>query len=204
MLHTIIFIGRSGCGKGTQADLLKNRIAKHDLDQRKILYVESGDGFREFVRGKSYSARLSRAIYERDARQPDFLATLMWGEMLLDQLDEDMHLIFDGVARSKLEAKMLSTALWFYERERPTVFYINVSRKWSEEKLLRRGRADDSNLARIDKRLDWFDKDVVPAIEYFKTNPFFNVIEINGEQSVEAVHAEIIAKYEYSGDQTKV
>lgn len=204
MLHTIVFIGRSGCGKGTQADLLKNRIAKHDLEQRKILYIESGDGFREFVRGKSYSARLSRALYERDARQPDFLATLMWGEMLLEQLDEDMHIVFDGVGRSESEAKMLSTALWFYQRERPTVFYINVSRKWSEEKLLRRGRADDANLARIDKRLDWFDKDVIPAIEYMQRNPFFNVIEINGEQSVEAVHAEIVAKYEYGGDQTKV
>ncbi len=198
MLHTVIFIGRSGCGKGTQAELLRNRIKEHDVAKRQILYIETGDGFREFVRGKSYSSRLSKAIYDRDARQPDFLATLMWGKMLLETLDEDMHLVFDGVARSKPEAHMLSTALWFYEREKPTVIYINVSRKWSEDKLLKRGRADDVNLARIDKRLDWFDKDVIPSIEYFKENPFFNVIEINGEQSVEAVHAEIISKYEYA------
>lgn len=198
MLHTVIFIGRSGCGKGTQAELLRNRIREHDHEKRQILYIETGDRFREFVRGKSYSSKLSKAIYDRDARQPDFLATLMWGKMLLDQLDEDMHLVFDGVGRSLSEARMLSTALWFYERERSTVIYINVSRKWSEEKLLKRGRADDVNLARIDKRLDWFDKDVVPAVEYFKTNPFFKVLEINGEQGVEAVHAEIIAKYEYA------
>ncbi|HRH25512.1 MAG TPA: nucleoside monophosphate kinase [Parcubacteria group bacterium] len=198
MLHTVVFIGRSGCGKGTQAELLRNRIKEHDLKKRQILYIETGDGFREFVRGKSLSSRLSKAIYDRDARQPDFLATMMWGKMLLEQLDEEMHLVFDGVARSKAEAHMLSTALWFYEREKPTIIYINVSRKWSEEKLLKRGRADDVNLARIDKRLDWFDKDVIPSIEYFKENPFFRVIEVNGEQSVEAVHAELISKYEYS------
>ena len=57
---------------------------------------------------------------------------------------------------------------------------------------------DDVNIERIDKRLDWFDKDVLPAIGYFRSNPFFRVIEINGEQNVEAVHAEIVAKYEYN------
>ncbi|MHB1330429.1 MAG: nucleoside monophosphate kinase [Minisyncoccota bacterium] len=198
MLHTVIFIGRSGCGKGTQAGLIRNRIAEHDLDKRSILYVESGDKFREFVRGNNFSAKLSKVIYDRDDRQPDFLACLMWGGMLLEQLEENMHLVFDGVARSESEAKMLTTALWFYERVKPTVVYINVSRKWSEEHLLARGRSDDVNIERIDKRLDWFDKDVIPAIEYFKSNPFYRVIEINGEQSVEAVHAEIISKYEYS------
>lgn len=199
MLHTIIFIGRSGCGKGTQAGLIKNRISDHDLDKRNILYVESGDKFREFVRENNFSAKLSKIIYDRDDRQPDFLACLMWGGMLLDQLAENMHIVFDGVGRSESEAKMLTTALWFYERIKPTVVYINVSRKWSEEHLLKRGRADDVNIERIDKRLDWFDKDVLPAIEHFKSNPFYRVIEINGEQSVEAVHAEIVSKYEYSG-----
>ncbi len=198
MLHTVVFIGRSGCGKGTQADFLKNRINSHDLDKRNILYIETGDRFREFVRGRSYSSNLSKIIYDRDARQPDFLACLMWGGVLLEQLEENMHLIFDGVARSEPEARMLSTALWFYKRENPTVIYINVSRKWSEEKLLKRGRTDDVNIERIDKRLDWFDKDVLPAIGYFRSNPFFKVIEINGEQDVEAVHAEIVAKYDYN------
>jgi len=196
MLHTVIFIGRSGCGKGTQADLLKERIVKEDHRKRKILYIETGDRFREFVRGKSFSSKLSKIIYDRDARQPDFLATVMWSEILINHLEEDMHLVFDGVARSQSEAKILSTALWFYQREKPAVIYINVSRKWSEEKLLRRGRSDDVNISRIDKRLDWFDKDVIPSIEYFKSNPFFRVIEVNGEQSVEKVHEEILSKYE--------
>ena len=197
MLSTVIFIGRSGCGKGTQADLWKDRITRLDDEKRKILYVESGDRFRKFIRGSSFSSKLSSVIYERDLRQPDFLACLMWGGQLLEELDDNMHLVFDGAPRSKPEAELLTTALEFYKREKPLVIHIDVSRKWSETRLLARGRADDVNISKIDKRLDWFDEDVQPAIEYFKSNPFYRVIEVNGEQAIEKVHRDLVAEYEY-------
>lgn len=173
---------------------------KLDAQKRGILYIETGEAFRHFFGGGSYSAKLANEIYERDERQPDFLAVRMWGDMLIDSLGEDTHLVFDGVARSRPESEMLTSALKFYKRERVTVIYINVSRKWSETRLLARGRHDDVNLSKIDKRLDWFDKDVMPAIEYFKQDPLYQVIEINGEQPIDKVHADIIAKYEYSAD----
>ena len=197
MLHTIILIGRSGCGKGTQADLLKNRINKHDAEKKPILYIETGEHFRNFIRAESYSSKLSKSIYEIDERQPDFLATLMWGNMLLEELHEEMHLVFDGVARSKPEAELLTTALKFYKREKPTIIYINVSRDWSEKRLLARKRLDDANLSKIDKRLDWFDRDVMPAVDYFINNSYYRVLEINGEQSIAKVHSDIIAVYDY-------
>lgn len=197
-MHTIIFIGRSGCGKGTQADLLKNRIKKFDPNDRQILYVETGEHFRNFVRGQSFSSRLSRAAYEKDERQPDFLACYMWSNMLLEELDENMHLVIDGAPRALDEAQILTSALTFYSREKPAVIYLNVSRKWSEERLLSRHRGDDASLSRIDKRLDWFDKDVMPAVEYFKNNDYYRFFDINGEQSIEQVHAEIVAQYDYA------
>lgn len=200
MLHTMIFIGRSGCGKGTQTRLFMERVHRHDHEKRKILYIESGERFRKFIRGKSFSAKLASGIYKQDKRQPDFLAGLMWGSELVDELEEDMHLVFDGVARSEPEARMLTTALRFYGRERATVVYIDVRRKWSEEKLLKRGRSDDLSIEKIDKRLDWFDEDVIPAIKYFKTDPFYRVLEIDGEQKIEVVHRDIVAKYDYAKD----
>jgi adenylate kinase family enzyme len=198
MLHTVIFIGRSGCGKGTQADLLKERIHRLDADKRHILYVETGDHFRHFIQGKTYSSKLSSEVYAKDERQPDFLACWMWSNVLLHELEENMHLVFDGAPRALDEARVLTTALHFYRRERPTVIHLDVSRKWSEEHLLKRHRLDDVSLKRIDSRLDWFDKDVVPALEYFKSNPFYRVLEIDGEQSIEKVHSDIVAAYEYS------
>ena len=195
MLHTVIFIGRSGCGKGTQADLLKDLIANTDPDKRQILYIETGYCFRNFIRGDNYSSRLSKKVHESDKRQPDFLACYMWGNILIEELDENMHLVFDGAPRSLPEAKVVTTAMKFYEREKPTVIYINVSRKWSEERLLSRGRADDHSISKITKRLNWFDEDTLPVIEYFKTDKLYQFIEINGEQTIEKVHADIVAAY---------
>jgi len=196
-LHTVIFIGRSGCGKGTQAALFKDRIYKNDLEKRHILYIQTGERFREFLRGDNWSSRISKDINDAGVLQPGFLACLMWGNQLVEEMADAMHLVFDGVGRTKIEAEMLTTAIEFYKRDKPTVIYIDVSRKWSEERLLSRGRSDDKDLSQIIKRLNWFDKDVMSSIEYFKSNPYYKFIEINGEQPIEKVFSDIVSQYEY-------
>jgi adenylate kinase len=196
--QTIILIGRSGCGKGTQATLLRHRLDHIDRERQPILYVETGQHFREFIREGTFSSTLSKETYERDERQPNFLACWMWSKVLIEELTEGMHLIFDGAPRARAEAEILTTALRFYSRVKPVVIHINVSREWSEEKLLKRGRSDDVNIEKIDRRLDWFDRDVIPAINYFKSDPYYHYIEVNGEQPVEKVHADIVAAYGYA------
>ncbi|MBX4200452.1 nucleoside monophosphate kinase [Candidatus Parcubacteria bacterium] len=195
LLHTVIFIGRSGCGKGTQAALLKDVIHKRDPEKNQIVHIETGDRFRGFIQSDSYSAALSEEASRVGRRQPDFLACYMWADTLITELGENMHLFFDGSPRSVTEAKLLATALEFYKRESPIIINLEVSRKWSEEKLLARGRVDDKTLADIDKRLDWFDTDVMPTIEFFRNNPYYKVLDINGMQSIEDVHDEIMEKY---------
>jgi adenylate kinase family enzyme len=121
----------------------------------------------------------------------------MWANVLIEEMAPDMHLVFDGAPRAHAEAELLTTALQFYSREKPAVIHINVSREWAEKRLLARGRADDRTLAKITKRLNWFDEDVVPAVEYFRANPYYRFLEIDGEQSIEEVHADIIRAYDY-------
>ncbi|MGB3921825.1 MAG: nucleoside monophosphate kinase [Minisyncoccia bacterium] len=195
MLQTVIFIGRSGSGKGTQASLLMNKIKERDTT-RQILYVETGDHYRSFVRRGNFSARLANEVYEKDELAPDFLGCWLWGAMLIDELDDGMHLVFDGAARTLLEAQVLTSALKFYKREKPIVIYIDVSNKWSDDRLLARGRADDRSLSKINKRLKWFDEQVVPAIEYFRRTPYFRLIQVSGEQAIEKVHADIMREYD--------
>ena len=194
--QTVIFIGRSGCGKGTQAALFKDWLHKEDLEKNQILYVETGVKFRHFIEGESFSSHLSKIDYEKDERQPDFLACLMWGNMLVEELGENMHIVFDGAPRSLTEAHLITTAFDFYHRLRPTIIHLDVSRDWSEEKLLARGRSDDKTLAKISRRLNWFDADTSSAIEYFKTTPKYNYIRINGEQSIENVFKDILKNYD--------
>jgi len=191
---TFIFIGRSGCGKGTQAELLiKHLEEKGEISSdNPLFYLESGNRFRDFIKGTSHSSRLAKEIMDRGERQPDFLAVWNWSHLLVENIMGDEHIIFDGTPRSLLEAQALDTALKFYKREKPQVFFMNVSRDWSRTRLLERGRFDDKDQSEVEKRLDWFEKDVMPAVEYYRIHPDYKFTDINGEQTIEEVHAEIL------------
>lgn len=190
--QTFIFIGRSGCGKGTQAELLQKYVKEKD-PAGEIFYLETGANFREFIKGSSYSSQLADRVYQTGDRQPDFLAIWMWSHVMVDSFRGTEHLFVDGTPRSLAEAMALTTAMNFYERK-PVVVYLNVSRTWSEQRLLARHRADDVSADMVKKRLDWFEHDVMPAIEYFNVNDLYRLLEVNGEQSIEQVHADIVAK----------
>lgn len=190
MLYTFILIGRSGCGKGTQAALLREKL--HKADKKKILYVETGDRFRRFIRGKEYTAEKAKEINDAGGRQPDFLACWMWGSELVEELGNDMHVVFDGAPRAPTEARVLTTAFEFYGREKPIVVYLNVGKRWSEDRLLERARKDDSSLQKITKKLEWFETSVEPTIDYLKKNSYYNFVEVDGEQSIKEVHKAII------------
>lgn len=190
--QTFIFIGRSGCGKGTQIELLSKKLKEKNPDIG-INYISTGKDLRKFWEGDSYTHKLSKDIVEKGGLQPEFLVTYLWGKDLVEDMNGDEHLIFDGTPRRLNEAEVLDSAIRFYQRENPTVIHLDVSREWSTERLLGRGRADDE-VEQIKKRLDWFDEDVVPAMEYLRNNPTYNFIDINGEQSIEKVFEEMIEK----------
>jgi adenylate kinase family enzyme len=193
--QTFIFIGRSGCGKGTQVELLKKYVQEKDPNGE-IFYLETGAQFREFVKGEGYSNVLSNKVYKTGERQPDFLAVWMWANYLINNFKGTEHAFFDGITRSLPEAMTFTTAMEFYNRK-PVVIHINVSRDWSEARLSARGRADDINIDEIRKRLDWFDKDSAPAIDYFNVHSQYKLIEVNGEQPIEDVHKEILNKLNF-------
>ena len=189
---TFIFIGRSGCGKGTHTALLIEKFKQKNPEP--IYYLESGENFRNFIKGESYSNILSKKIYESGALQPEFLAVWTWSHLLVENFKEGEHLILDGTPRKLREAHVLETALDFYNLENVYVIYLNISREESKKRLLVRGRFDDRDPKEVDKRLDWFDKDVLPTVEFYRNNPRYNFLDINGEQSIEDVHKELVGK----------
>ena len=189
--QTIIFIGRSGAGKGVQSDLLKKYFAEKTPDVP-IFYLETGVHFRKQVKESGYTWDRARIVNEVGGRQPDFLAVWIWSQLFIDELKGNEHLICDGTPRSLGEAQMLSTALPFYERTNPTVVLLDVSRAWAEERLRGRGRADDVDPAVVARRLAWYEDDVVPAVEYYRQNSMYRFLHINGEQTPEEVRADIL------------
>jgi len=193
-LQTFIFIGRSGCGKGTQAELLKKYVEEHDTEKKSIYYLETGERFRNFLSKDGYSNKLAREIAEKSELQPSFLAISMWSNSLIENLNGEEHIFIDGTPRTLPETYILETALSFYKRGRAKVVYINVSREESEKRLLARGRNDDKKSGDIEKRLNWFDNEVVPAVMYLSQSKNHDFFDIDGEQSVEDVHKELISK----------
>lgn len=188
-LKTFVIIGRSGCGKGTQAQLLIEELKKRDSETT-IQYLEAGAKFRELIARPNFTGKLAKKITDEGGLQPAFLAIHNWAHLFIENINGDEHLVIDGSPRKLDEAKILHEAFVFYGRPKPTIIYINVSKNWSTEKLMARGRGDDKK-TEIENRLSWFDTDVLPAIGYFKSQDDLDVIEINGERSIEEVQNEI-------------
>ena len=189
---TFIIFGPSGSGKGTQAHLLIDLLKKID-SERKVMYIETGRRFREFADSGSYTATLVKGVMSTGALLPEFLPIWMWTEILVHDFAGNENIIFEGVSRREHEAPILDSAMRFYKRENPYVISINVSKEWATQRLNARGRYDDTP-ADIIERLNWYDKNVIPAIDFFKNDPYYKILEINGEQSIEDVHKEIVQK----------
>ncbi len=189
---TFIFFGPSGAGKGTQAKILIEHLKNID-PERKTLYIETGQRFREFITEASYTAEKTKEVIDNGGLLPEFLPIWIWSEYFVKHVGGDEHMILDGLSRRAHEAPILNSAMKFYGREKPYVISIEVSRDWAREKLMGRERGDDK-IEQIEKRLDWFDENVLQAMEYFKNNEFYNFVSVNGEQSIVEVNKEIMSK----------
>ncbi|MCR4334608.1 MAG: nucleoside monophosphate kinase [Patescibacteria group bacterium] len=190
--QNFILIGRSGCGKGTQGKLLMEYLKKTD-PARNVMYVQTGGEFRKFIEGDSLTQKNSKEIYDKGGLQPEFLAVYMWTKFFVDNYKGDENIIIDGTPRKLYEARTLESMWSFYKISNPTVIYLKVSKEWSIDKLLARGRFDDTEKD-IETRLSWFETDVVSTIEYYKNNSLYNFFEVNGEQEIEKVWQELESK----------
>lgn len=191
MRNFYAFIGKSGCGKGTQAELLKKYLEEKD-PSRPVLWFGSGDHLRTLAKGASYTAKRTREYTDNGWLIPEFLIISIWADFFTAHLQKDEQVILDGTPRKIDEARVLEGTSEFY-RAKICVVYINVSREWAMDKLLARGRADDTKES-INKRLDWYESDIKPTIEFFKNHQKHTFLDINGEQTIDDVHREIVDK----------
>lgn len=176
-------MGRPGSGKGTQAKLLCKAIGA-DI-------YSSGNRLREMAKGQGYVAGKVKQVLDDGALLPSWFSSHMFVEVLLGLAPEDT-IVFEGACRRLHEAQAFDEAAAWLERPYRAIF-LNISDAEVEKRLALRktteGRSDDASDT-IERRMREYEEHTALAVELFKSKG--NVIEINGEQAIEEVHAEIL------------
>ena len=190
MSHAYIFYGKAGSGKGTQAKLLKAYLESLG---RKVIYVETGGLFREFTQANtSFAAKRTREVIDNGQLMPPFFPIYLWADQLIKNFDGTQDIILDGVARRIEEAPVIDSAMDFFQIEKTTVFNIHIADATAQARLSIRGdRADDASAEKIQKRLDWYQTNVMPVVDYFKAHSHFAFSEIDGEPDVDHVFDQV-------------
>ena len=158
-----------------------------------VLHVETGNLLREFIKGNLYIQKIIKNVLDKGELAPESVAIDIWMNYLVTHFTGKEHIIFDGTPRKIVEAHLLDDFLKFFRIPKYKVIYINTSREECTKRLVARQRSDDTT-DDIAHRMDWFDTEVIPCVEFFKQDRDCEVIEINGNQSIEAVNAEFIQK----------
>jgi len=189
----IIFIGRSGSGKGTQAVLMKEFLEKRD-GKGSVFYLSTGEHMRGLIKEKpelETSKFLDQKVMAVGAKAPDFLTIWIWAKELIYNAKNNQHFIFDGTPRTLLEAKTLDEALEFYERKNIKPILVDVSTEEVRARMLSRKRADDTE-EQIKNRLAYYEKRVAPAVEYYRNDSKNKLIKIDGNpHDVNLIHENI-------------
>lgn len=157
--QTIIVLGRSGSGKGTQIDLLKENLGGS------CLHISTGNLFRALAETGTYTGRKIKEVIEKGGLPDEWLAEFLWQREIIEKIKGDEHIIFDGTPRRLPEAEEMNMVLAWLGRQAQAVL-VDITEAEARARLLKRARADDSESS-IRKRLEWFNTEVQPVIDYF-------------------------------------
>ncbi len=202
----IVMLGPPGAGKGTQAELLAERL--------NLMHLSTGDVLREAVAQGTPLGRLAEPYMARGELVPDDVMIGLIKERL-GKPDAARGVILDGFPRTLPQAQALNQALAQIGQKVDRVFYLRVPvdellvrisgrytcprcgatyqrrqpRPGAEERcdacgaVLEQRPDDRIEVAR--RRLDVYFEQTAPLIEFYRSQGI--LVEINGMQSIEDV-----------------
>lgn len=180
--RTIFFIGKPGCGKGTQAKLLSEKTGWQ--------VIGSGNQFRAIATEDTPVGRKVKSEVDAGFLSPHWFAMYLYLKALFS-VREDESIIFDGFNRKVQEAELIIDSLKWLNRPF-TILEIKVSDESIRQRLALRkekeGRIDDSA---VDERLKEYHTYTEPALEVFRKAGV--LVEVDGEPSPEEIAASVRA-----------
>lgn len=208
----IIFLGAPGAGKGTQADVVAEKLG--------LAHIATGDLFRQALEKKTPLGLKAKSYMEQGKLVPDEITI----QMVLERLkapDCAKGVILDGFPRSIPQAEALDKALAQQGKSISKVIYIKVP----EQELLKRlsgrwicrncqtpyhevdspprvpGKCDkcggelyqraDDNIETVKKRLKVYFMETAPLIDYYIKGG--KLVEIEGTGSIDDISRRILA-----------
>lgn len=179
----IFFIGPQGSGKGTQAKLLAEKTG--------FFYWEMGQIFRDIAKSGTELGNQIGSLIDQGVLLGDDL-WLQVVKQKLSELPATKGVIFDGVTRRLGQAQFLLDNLRLLHYKNFATIFITLPKEESIKRLLLRakieGRKDDTKEA-IEFRLQQYEHDTVPVLDYLKESTEF--ITINGLPPIDEVTDQI-------------
>lgn len=183
MINIVLF-GAPGCGKGTQAQRLKERYG--------IDHVSTGEVIRNEIRRRTELGCRMESYIAQGRLAPDEIVIGMIANYVAGHLDAK-GCIYDGFPRTTAQAEAFDELLAEHGLKIDTMIDIRVP----EEELVRRillrgkdsGRADDASEEVIRSRLDIYREQTAIVSDYYAAQGKY--ASVNGTGTMEEVFARI-------------
>ncbi len=171
----IILMGVAGAGKSMQGRLF--------ADEHGYAWISTGDLFRVLVTGKRRQQMLQGKLLDDDE-----VIDLI--DKTLKMIDISKEFLLDGFPRTKKQAEWLLQQVDQGRFELTAVFNLVATPEVVQDRLLKRGRQDDTTAA-IKKRFAEYDAVTLPIIDFFKQRDI-TVCDVDANRDPMAVHDEMV------------
>lgn len=175
----LVLLGPPGSGKGTQAELLSERLA--------VPAISTGDMVRAAIAsGSEVGRRVEEIVASGSLVDDETMGTIV--RQRLAQPDAKGGFLLDGYPRTMPQAETLASILSDLEVELDGVLMIDVPEDELVRRLLDRGRDDDQEEV-IRHRLEVYGEQTAPLVEHYRRSG--QLLEIEGLQGIDEVAASI-------------
>lgn len=170
-MKNIVIFGAPGSGKGTQSDLLVQKYG--------FKHISTGDVLRTEIKNGTELGKTAKSFIDKGQLIPDSLMIDILAATY-DSLCPCEGVIFDGFPRTIPQAEALKQMLAERGSEVSGMLELDVPEEMLMERLINRGktsgRADD-NAETIKKRLDVYNSQTAPLIEWYEKEGKRNTIK---------------------------